>query len=129
MTYFPGLVLHSAVHQRVHSLSDDSRGASAAFDVPTNSVITPTDLLPKEQNLTRDANGSASNFGPKTIAPLGDVVYSRSGDKGSNVNVGFFFPMGKDMRGKWEWLRSFLTLEKFSGRSNIQPRTEPLSIN
>ena len=128
VTYFPGLVSHTAVHQRVHFLDDNSGGTSAVFDVPINSIITPTDLLPKEQNLTRDAHGSTSDPGPKTIAPLGDVVYSRSGDKGANVNVGFFFPMGKDMRMKWEWLRSFLTSEKFSGRSHIQPGTA-LDIN
>lgn len=124
VTYFPGLMLHSAIQQRVHYLSDASQGSSAVFDVPANTAITPTDRLPKEQNVVLDTDGSTSDFGPTMIAPLGHAVYSRSGDKGSNVNVGFFFPMGKDMSTKWEWLRTFLTLERFTGKTCIV--TSPL---
>jgi hypothetical protein len=38
---------------------------------------------------------------------LGDVALARLGDKGSNLNIGFFsssFPLLA-----WEWLRSFLS--------------------
>jgi hypothetical protein len=40
--------------------------------------------------------------------PLGDLVFARSGDKGSNANVGFWV---RDARA-WPWLRSFLTTDR-----------------
>ena len=40
--------------------------------------------------------------------PLGNIVIGRSGDKGPNVNMGLF----TDRPEIWEWLRSFLTLER-----------------
>ncbi|KAK2806818.1 hypothetical protein FQN50_005680 [Emmonsiellopsis sp. PD_5] len=47
-------------------------------------------------------------FGPTTRAPLGWVVHARSGDKGSDCNVGFFV-RNQD---EWDWLRSLLTVQK-----------------
>lgn len=41
-------------------------------------------------------------------APLGHVVHARSGDKGSDCNVGFFVRHEDE----WDWLRSYLTAEK-----------------
>jgi hypothetical protein len=48
------------------------------------------------------------SFGPKTMRPLGDVVLSRSGDKGGNVNLGLFVQTGH----QFDWLRSFMTRER-----------------
>ncbi len=47
-------------------------------------------------------------FGPTTRAPLGYLVHARSGDKGSDCNVGFFVRH----QDEWDWLRSLLTVEK-----------------
>ncbi|KAJ5417034.1 uncharacterized protein N7487_000584 [Penicillium crustosum] len=47
-------------------------------------------------------------FGPTTRAPLGYVVHARSGDKGSDANVGFFVRHADE----WDWLRSVLTVDK-----------------
>lgn len=47
-------------------------------------------------------------FGPTTRAPLGYVVHARSGDKGSDANVGFFVRHEDE----WNWLRSLLSTEK-----------------
>jgi hypothetical protein len=46
--------------------------------------------------------------------PLGYTVYARSGDKGPNVNVGFFCSGGDVAleQSKWDWLRSFLTIDR-----------------
>jgi hypothetical protein len=108
-------VSHNEVHQQVHFLPSDSQKTTNVVEVPNNSTITPRDFLPKEQESNPSDHHSINSFGPTTIATFGDLVYSRSGDKGANVNVGFFFPMGKDMKAKWEWLRSFLTRERFCG--------------
>jgi hypothetical protein len=39
---------------------------------------------------------------------LGDIVLARSGDKGSNLNIGLFV----DSSVRWNWLRSYLTITK-----------------
>ncbi|EXJ68735.1 uncharacterized protein A1O5_08529 [Cladophialophora psammophila CBS 110553] len=45
------------------------------------------------------------SFGPTIEARMGDVVYARSGDKGSNNNVGFWV----HEQDEYDWLRSALT--------------------
>ncbi|KAM0790779.1 hypothetical protein ACM66B_004627 [Microbotryomycetes sp. NB124-2] len=49
-----------------------------------------------------------SKFGPTRSAPLGLIVHARSGDKGSDANVGFFVRHDDE----WPWLRSLLTTTK-----------------
>ncbi|TID03803.1 hypothetical protein CH35J_001887 [Colletotrichum higginsianum] len=49
-----------------------------------------------------------SSLGPASTAPLGYVVHARSGDKGSDSNVGFFVRNADE----WDWLRSLLTVSK-----------------
>ncbi|KAI8296292.1 hypothetical protein K4K56_006266 [Colletotrichum sp. SAR 10_98] len=51
---------------------------------------------------------SMTTLGPTTRAPLGYVVHARSGDKGSDSNVGFFMRNADE----WDWLRSILTVSK-----------------
>ena len=48
-----------------------------------------------------------TDFGPTTRGPLGWIVHARSGDKGSNANVGLWV-RHKD---EWDWLRSLLSVE------------------
>lgn len=49
-----------------------------------------------------------SKWGETTEAPLGNIVYARSGDKFINCNVGLFV----HNKEQWPWLSSFLTTEK-----------------
>ncbi|KAK4050786.1 hypothetical protein OIV83_003207 [Microbotryomycetes sp. JL201] len=49
-----------------------------------------------------------SRFGPTRAAPLGLVVHARSGDKGSDANVGFFVRNDDE----WPWLLSLMTTAK-----------------
>ncbi|KXS95463.1 hypothetical protein AC578_4718 [Pseudocercospora eumusae] len=53
------------------------------------------------------SNVNSIDFGPTTRGPLGWIVHARSGDKGSNANVGFWVRH----RDEWEWLRSLLSIE------------------
>ncbi|KAF7315947.1 hypothetical protein MIND_00111500 [Mycena indigotica] len=48
------------------------------------------------------------DFRPSIRAPLGSIVHARSGDKGSDANVGFFV----EDRDQYEWLRRLLSIEK-----------------
>ena len=47
------------------------------------------------------------DWGPTVKGPLGWIVHARSGDKGSNANVGFWVRH----RDEYEWLRSTLSVE------------------
>jgi hypothetical protein len=49
-----------------------------------------------------------STLGPTAPAALGSIVLARSGDKASDANVGVFVRRDDE----WDWLRSFLTIEK-----------------
>ena len=51
-------------------------------------------------------NVNSTDFGPTTTGPLGWIVHARSGDKGSDANVGFWV-RHKD---EWEWLRWLLSI-------------------
>ncbi|KAH6668284.1 hypothetical protein B0J14DRAFT_600286 [Halenospora varia] len=116
VTYFPGLVPVSSIHQRVYSLSGSPSTSSDSFvDVPNVTVLTPESQLPKEQESNATGHRPVDSFGQTIVIPLGDVVYARSGDKGANVNVGFFIPAGRDNNEKWEWLRSFMTRDRLIG--------------
>lgn len=88
---------------------------SIHFSAPEYS---PIEISPPEKTLAEklvqpsyepESPQSLDSFGPTTMLPLGRVLYARAGDKGSNCNVGFF-PVHDDA---WEWLRSFLTTQKF----------------
>jgi hypothetical protein len=49
-------------------------------------------------------------FGSTVKIPLGYQVFARSGDKGPNVNIGFFTQHYS--KEEWDWLRSTLTTAK-----------------
>jgi hypothetical protein len=53
------------------------------------------------------------DFGETIRGPLGWLVHARSGDKGSNANVGFWVRSAEE----WEWLRSLLSTEKIISAS------------
>lgn len=48
------------------------------------------------------------SFGPSIMAPLGYIVHARSGDKGSDCNIGFFVRHEDE----YAWLRSLLTVDR-----------------
>lgn len=108
-TYFPGLVNQRHVRLSVHFVSE---GNGKSMPVPSHEVYTPIHLLPAQLDYQPTDPASLSSFGPTVKAPLGLVVYARSGDKGANVNVGFFIPRGLNEPEKYDWLRSLLTTEK-----------------
>jgi hypothetical protein len=49
-----------------------------------------------------------ASFGPTVKGPLGWIIHARSGDKGSDDNVGFFVRHADE----WDWLRSLFTVSK-----------------
>jgi Acyclic terpene utilisation family protein AtuA len=68
-----------------------------------------TKVYPAQQPSTCTAPGvNLSSFGETVRGPLGWVVHARSGDKGSNANVGFWVRNADE----WAWLRTILSVEK-----------------
>jgi hypothetical protein len=61
-------------------------------------------VLPRE-NYESTSPVELRMFGPTKKARLGDIALARSGDKGSNINIGLFVRE----EGAWPWFRSFLT--------------------
>lgn len=96
--YYVTLLPQNDVEHRVH-LWDGS-----SFEIPpppeTKTWATQQPSQPATAN-------SQSDFGPTTHGPLGWLVHARSGDKGSNANVGFWVRH----RDEWDWLRSTLSVE------------------
>ena len=113
-TYFPGLVKQSHVQQVVHFVSP--RGRASDFEVETPQRLTLVARLPAQPSYNSTTPVSLHTFGPTAKVPLGLAVYSRSGDKGANVNVGFFFPRGRNEKEKYDWLRTYLSIERFRGK-------------
>jgi hypothetical protein len=124
-TYFPGLVAQVQSQLQVHFvgpknigtklLSLAGLGGKAPLTVQNVARMTSIRDLPQQKDSPASNTSELSSFGETVQVPLGSVVFSRSGDKGSNVNVGFFFPGTNDSQKKWEWLRNYLSTQKLRG--------------
>ncbi|CAN9291887.1 unnamed protein product [Alternaria alternata] len=109
--YHPSLLPQSAVKQRVHCIWDGD--TSSGFQDGKKTLDIP--LAPTFQDYSRQQPSyethspiPLAHFGPTVRLPLGSIVLGRSGDKCSDANVGFFVRHDDE----WEWLRSFLTIDK-----------------
>ncbi|KAH7413097.1 hypothetical protein BKA64DRAFT_771061 [Cadophora sp. MPI-SDFR-AT-0126] len=106
LSYFPALIPRKYLEPMgVHFLSSSP---SRIIDNPASTLSVPN--LPRQRNYEPTQSGNLARFGPTVMVPLGHQIFGRSGDKGANVNVGFF-PQG-DSSEEWDWLRSFLTTER-----------------
>jgi hypothetical protein len=56
------------------------------------------------------------------VAPLGEIVHARSGDKGGDANLGVWVRDGA----AWDWLRSTLTVDELR---RLLPETRGLEIS
>jgi len=73
------------------------------------STCPKTKVYPREQPSYETKNPvDLKKFGPTTRSPLRWIVGSRSGDKASDGNVGFYVRNNDE----WDWLRSILTIPK-----------------
>jgi hypothetical protein len=108
-TYFPGLFNRKLCHQTVHFID----GTNRSFQISEDGKFTPKESIPKQKSYECQEMISLQSFGTTTKVPLGRYVFARSGDKGSNVNVGFFFPAGTNSKSKYDWLRGFLSTKVF----------------
>lgn len=97
--YYVTLLPQSAVEHKVHLASGET------IDIPPPSQ---TKTWPKHQP-TQDTICSPNDmgsFGATVRAPLGTIVHARSGDKGSDCNVGFWVRHADE----YSWLQSLLSV-------------------
>ncbi|KAK7530080.1 hypothetical protein IWX49DRAFT_513202 [Phyllosticta citricarpa] len=68
-----------------------------------------TKVWPKQQpsQPTTDGQVSLGAYGKTVRGPLGWIVHARSGDKGSNANVGFWVRFEDE----WDWLKGLLSVD------------------
>lgn len=107
LEFWPGLIPRSFTSQTLHF---PYKSFAISETIP---LLTPSQV-PKQPSYESSSPIPLSDFGPTVRAPLGHIVYARSGDKGANVNVGFFCPgeHASQEQIKWDWLRSFLTIDR-----------------
>ncbi|KAH6663997.1 hypothetical protein F5X68DRAFT_251252 [Plectosphaerella plurivora] len=81
-----------------------SKGLEIPIDAPTDTL----EFVHSQESYDASSPIDLASLGPTTRAPLGYVAHARSGDKGSDCNVGFFVRHDDE----WDWLRSLLTEAK-----------------
>lgn len=99
--YWVTLVPQSSVEHKAHLPSREE----LVIPPPTE-----TKVYSKQQPSESSTSSAVdlSEFGRTERGPLGWVVHARSGDKGSNSNVGFWVRHSDE----WDWLRTVLSVEK-----------------
>lgn len=99
--YFVTIMPQSDIKHRAHLLSTGEQ-----IDIPPPTRTVPYVL--HQESYDSKAPVPLSTYGPTTLAPLGYIVHSRSGDKGSDANVGFFVRH----QDEYPWLRDLLSIDK-----------------
>lgn len=69
-----------------------------------------------------DSDQDLARFGELVDAPLGSIVLARSGDKGSNANVGLWVETER----QWAWLQQWLTLDRLR---ELLPEADGLRVD
>lgn len=119
--YYVTLLPQADVQHKVH-LWDGRR-----LDVPPPARSKTFPAQQPSQPVAFDVG--ITDFGSTTRCPMGWVVHARSGDKGSNCNVGFWV-RHKD---EWQWLRSLLSVDtvkrlladEYKGKKIVRSKSTP----
>ena len=99
--YFVTLIPQSEVK---HIAVVPSKQLRIEIPPPTDTL----DFVSEQSGYETDNPIQLDTMGPFVRAPLGHIVHARSGDKGSDANVGFFVRNADE----WDWLRSVLSVTK-----------------
>lgn len=102
--YFVTLIPQSVCNHRVHLLFSTSSSSPVPISLPPK-----TEKYGPQRSYETENPVPLDSFGPTTLAPLGFVALSRSGDKASDANIGLFVRRDDE----YAWLCSLLTIPKF----------------
>lgn len=98
--YYVTLLPQSAIEHRVHLASGEAIVISPPTATKVYPMQQPTQEVPSKPIIM-------STFGATVRLPLGTVVHARSGDKGSDCNVGFWVRYEDE----YAWLQNLLSAE------------------
>ncbi|TKX19900.1 hypothetical protein C1H76_8098 [Elsinoe australis] len=98
--YYVALMPQTDVEHKVHLWTGDE----ISIPPPTKTKTYPSQQ--PDQPVTSET--SSKDFGPTVQGPLGWIVHARSGDKGSDCNVGFWVRR----QDEYDWVRAILSTEK-----------------
>ncbi|MDT4903120.1 MAG: hypothetical protein QOH52_1136 [Pseudonocardiales bacterium] len=110
--YWPALLDQALVDHTVHH--HDGTTETIAPDGPASNVAGPAKSLDEAAPPPRTDD-------ELLLAPLGEIVHARSGDKGGDANLGVWV---RD-RDAWDWLKSALTVDELR---RLLPEAEELPI-
>ncbi|OJK02125.1 hypothetical protein ASPACDRAFT_50835 [Aspergillus aculeatus ATCC 16872] len=105
LAYYPALVDQASLKETINFFVD---GGTAIRSYDTGH---PPEYQALDIRHSHDPSSSGNRDIPgEPTRPirLGDVALARSGDKGSNLNLGIFVPDNRH----WQWLRSYMTIER-----------------
>lgn len=119
LAYYPALIAQSDLNEEINLLNTDS----TITTLNTGHPNTYAPLQPRESYDPPAAESNSHNHDPSSPTKrgkLGDIALARSGDKGGNLNIGFFIPQhpgtgtdnGKEYKEKESWLRQYLTISR-----------------
>jgi hypothetical protein len=111
--FWPALIPQIVVPHAV-TLPDGAR-----VDIPPPPLVQDVTEPPPLAHAA--SGGTMPAFGPTRRVPLGSIVDARSGDKGSDANVGLWVRTDE----AFAWLSATLTVELFQA---LVPETEPLAV-
>ncbi|KAL4918183.1 hypothetical protein BDW62DRAFT_217692 [Aspergillus aurantiobrunneus] len=115
LAYYPALIAQSELNEQINIVNTDNTITTLNTGHPT----TYAPLQPRESydpHPPRDHQEHTISTGPMKRLKLGDIALARSGDKGGNLNIGFFIPAPSNQSGKEKeralasWLRQYLTM-------------------
>jgi len=92
------------------------------LDIPIPPPINTQEFLYSQSTYETTSPKSLSSFGATNRVPLGYVVHARSGDKGSDCNVGLFVRNADE----YEWLQSLLTVDRIRQLLNEDDTGKPI---
>jgi hypothetical protein len=114
LAYYPALIPQSSLEETITLLNTD--GTTAVLETghpPRYAALKKRESYDASQS--QAGSGSLEETQP---IRLGDITLARSGDKGGNLNVGFFVPdidlvyHLKDKDAAYAWLRSYLSISR-----------------
>lgn len=102
INYEPFIVDYSLLHIQTHFLGQRT---SVKIEPPPRS-----EPFRGQSTLESETDFDPNSWGPSQTAPLGSIVHARSGDKGSNANVGLWVRDAQE----YGWLKSLLSTSRFA---------------
>ncbi|KAJ5543188.1 hypothetical protein N7461_009191 [Penicillium sp. DV-2018c] len=103
LAYYPALIQQAELNEEISFID----AADTITSFPTGHPPTYSPLKPRANYDHTPTSEEVSLLKSATRSlRLGDIALARSGDKGSNLNIGIFVPDAKH----WPWLRSYMSV-------------------